>query len=78
MGEKDQRLKVVKGGRHETAQSNVDLWVCRICDVDTGVASSAIALIRLSPKIVKGVVTGGTQAYVCAACMGRGKITRVT
>jgi hypothetical protein len=79
----DNRLKVIPGGcdpkpfarrtRHEAEQ-----WVCRTCEADIGVATSALVEATLSPMVRDAKIEGGTLAKVCACCLARGKVTRAT
>jgi hypothetical protein len=55
------------------------LWLCRVCEAETGVATSAAVRVRLAPAFdAKGRLTGGTDAWACAYCLARGKLTRLT
>lgn len=77
------RFKVIEGGnqkRKYAARNKADAeqWVCRMCEAEIGVATSAIIKIKESPMVRAGKLEGGSDVWVCAHCLMRGKIMRVT
>lgn len=53
-------------------------WLCRICEADTGVATSLVIPTKQSPMTLGlGKLTKGTSGGICAYCLSRGKITKV-
>lgn len=72
-------FRVVDGGNTPRAKSGpVQAWFCRVCEVDIGVATSALIKIKFAPVMVRGRIAGGYEALVCADCWRRGKTTRAT
>lgn len=78
---KDHRFTVVEGGGTPRPEGGdeVEQWVCRTCEDETGVASSEVIRLTLCPRINKaGKVIDGTEVYVCGQCYRRGTLTRLT
>lgn len=76
-------LRVISGGSTpkkyaRKAKGEAEQAVCRVCEQDTGVASSVWTKVRLAPRTSGGKIVGGTEALVCALCLARGKVTRLT
>ena len=76
-------LTVIPGGNKpkrtvRKQKGDLEQWLCRICEHELGVATSALIKVKLSPMTEGlGKIRGGTDAWVCAHCLSRGKVTRV-
>jgi hypothetical protein len=51
---------------------------CHVCEVDTGVETSATIEMTVAPlRTPDGRKAGGTKQHVCIHCLSRGKITKL-
>lgn len=79
-----QRFTVVEGDdkplKYHRRKGKPQQWVCRTCERDRGVATSAIIQVVQAPFIEgnKLKVSMGVKIWVCAHCLAREIITRVT
>lgn len=71
------RLTVLEGGKGKRPAKPARLWECVVCEADTGNATTTAIKVRRMPHVKGGKLTGGHDAWVCAACLARGKITPV-
>lgn len=76
------RFKVIDGDAvpRRSKAGKIETWECRTCERDTGIATSTIMQVVGTPKF-EGPdlkVSLGSKYWVCAYCLGRGKVTRVT
>lgn len=84
MSDAHSRFRVIDGGSAPQAgarkkrKSDAVMCLCRTCESDIGVATSAWIKAKLNPMERGGKIEGGSDALVCAHCLGRGKVTRLT
>lgn len=80
------KLTVIEGGapkkRRKPYRRRVlgepEQVTCHVCEADTGVATSAVIEMTLSPlRTPDGRKVGGKKAYVCPYCLIRGKLTQL-
>ena len=51
-------------------------WECRVCLVDTGIASRGLLKIKTGPQEDGQLrITGGHDDWICVACLARGRMT---
>lgn len=80
----DSRFRVIDGGatplpgRQKRNPGETELALCSTCLHDVGVASNIWTKVRMGPKIRRGAIGGGVDCWVCAICLTRGKVTRLT
>lgn len=76
------RFKVIDGGdtpRPYHKRGQWQQWVCRVCEHDVGVATSMTVAADMAGGFTpKGQYRQGEATRICAHCLSRGKITRVT
>lgn len=51
--------------------------VCRVCEADTGVATSEFVKTVVAPQEHRGRVGKGRPSLICAHCLARGKVTPI-
>lgn len=73
-------LRVIEGGtplnkRRRRAPSQ---WLCRTCEKDIGVATSALVQVWVGAMMERGRLKGGIKIWVCQGCQQRGKHTPAT
>jgi hypothetical protein len=87
--DKPQRLRLIQGGpandgkaapkRYRAAKpGQIEQLTCRVCEADTGIATSLGVYAIQSPMWKAGKVTGGTKAMYCLHCMVRGVTTKLS
>lgn len=78
----ERRFQVIDGGgkpkRYRARKGEASQWTCWQCEADLGIATSAVVRVRHSPMTRGAIIEGGTNIWVCAHCLGRGKLTRCT
>lgn len=74
-------LKLLQGGEqpkaHSAKKGEAEQWVCRTCEAETSVATSAIVSIKQNPMIRNGKLEGGEMFHACLHCLLRGTLTKV-
>lgn len=61
-----------------TALDQSEQATCPVCERLTGITTSAVVQIIKAPRRKPdGRLTGGSKAYVCAHCLGRGEIVEL-
>lgn len=76
-------LRAIEGGNKpkpyaRREKRDLEQVVCRVCEADVGVATSMAIKARscpMSPGL--GKITRGTDAWICAYCLARGKVTEM-
>lgn len=77
-------FRVIDGGKPDKPKRprrarRLTPWECRICEADIGVRSRSLMKVRDQAFQDERLrITGGTDKWVCAMCMARGKVTPVT
>lgn len=79
--DKPQRFRVVAGASIKRVAAkddsrDVEQIVCRVCEIDIGVATSTFSEVHLSPHEQIGEIVRSTKGLVCTYCLARGKVTR--
>ncbi|MEO0498743.1 MAG: hypothetical protein AAF141_15515 [Pseudomonadota bacterium] len=78
----DKRFRVIEGdGKRPSkriGKKRREAWECKVCEIDTGWATTNGIKMRAGIMLVDGRVAKTNEYWVCAACIGRGKITRIT
>ena len=79
--EKPKRLRVVDGGESpkpyaRKSSDEAEQIVCRVCEIDIGVASSMFVEVDVAPMELKGEIVHTNKGLVCVMCLARGKITQ--
>lgn len=74
------RFRVVEGSNVRRAWSKRDSHdfeqlVCRVCEIDIGVATSTFIETHHAPHEQNGQIIRTTKGLMCAYCLSRGKIT---
>lgn len=64
------------GKRHGIAEDEqVTCWQCL---KDVGIETSMVSEVTIAPRrSPEGKKIGGSKAYVCTYCLGRGKVTKL-
>lgn len=81
--DEEPRLRLIEGGNkprkyRRRKKGDAEQWTCAECEADIGIATSGIVRMRLSPMMRGASIEGGTNVWVCAYCLARGKTTRCT
>lgn len=66
-----------KRGARKSKAPEAAQWVCRVCEHDTGAATSEVMQTIVCPRVKGGKIQGGTKRYICAGCHRRGRVTLV-
>jgi hypothetical protein len=75
--EGDRTAEKPRAGRR-TALDQDEQVTCWQCELDTGIATSAVVEVTVAPRrSPAGKKVGGTKQWVCAHCLARGKVTRL-
>jgi hypothetical protein len=80
----DDRFKVIEGGRPDKPKRKrqartLTFWECRVCETDIGVRTRSLIKVRHAPFEDQNLrITGGSDCWVCAMCLARGKFTQQT
>lgn len=75
------RFTVIEGGNsplpgtRRRRKADAVMLLCRICEADTGVASSTWIPAVMGLMERAGRPEGGTKGHICAHCLARGKVT---
>lgn len=83
MGKGYSRFTVIEGGNkpipgtRRKRKGDAIMCRCRTCQVDIGVSSSVWIKVKLGLMERAGRPEGGTDAWVCAMCLARGKVTQL-
>jgi len=78
------RLRVIEGGQPAKPKRNrkaksLRFWECRVCETAIGVRTRALIKVRQGAFEDERLrITGGSDIWVCASCLARGKITPQT
>lgn len=77
----ESRLRVIEGGlpdkpKRKRKPREQRVWECRVCLVDIGAASRSLVKVRHG-AVEDGQlrISGGSDVWVCAMCLARGKMT---
>lgn len=77
----DERFKVIEGGGRPLAgtrrrhKKDAVALLCRVCEADTGTATSTWMKAKQGLMERAGRPEGGSDAHVCVHCLARGKVT---
>lgn len=80
----DHKLRLIPGGKPDKPKRSRKApgrtpWECRICEGDIGVRTRQLVKVRdQALEDGSGKIYGGSDIWVCAVCLARGRVTPIT